>query len=407
MPWILRMLLTIVPLIALVHLISYFALRRALRRLLTADATPPRLLKFLYGWWIALPAVLLLLQLTGLKEIQRALFYGHPLGDWLLVYPFWFGLIFSAEFLPLFLAFEGGWFAIRRFTGNRAKLDRMKAVSLLSMALGLMVYIAVTIYTDTRQETVARKTVSLPSWPAALDGFRIVHISDVQGDNRTGPARIRQYVERINALKPDLVLFTGDLITRGREHVPVAAGALGQIHARYAKIACMGDHDFWTDPALVRDELEKNGFRFLQDTTVILSLKGTPLQITALTEIYRKRTDVEVLQRLATDGMKPGIKILMMHQPTQKLVEAAPELQFDIIAAGHTHGGQVVFWNWLWPLTPGRWENGYWRGFHWLSGTLLSINHGLGLTFAPVRYQAPANIHVIEVQSVQTAQDEK
>ncbi|MDQ7052367.1 MAG: metallophosphoesterase [candidate division KSB1 bacterium] len=400
MPWILRMLLFIVPAILLLHAVSFLRMRGAARRLWGPQSAMARVLKWLYLWWLALPVVLLLLYLLGLKDAQRTLFYGHAFWDWLVVYPFWFGLIFSVEFLPIILIFEAVWFGIKRIARRFHRMDRVKAASLLGMSLGLMLYVATTVVVDTQNQIIQQQTVDLADWPASLDGFRIVHISDVQGDNRTGPHRMQRYVDAINALEPDLLLFTGDLITRGREHVPVAASVLGKTRARYGRLACMGDHDFWTDPVLVRRELEKNGFLFLEDTTIVLPLGEASLHITGITEIYRKRTDVASLQKLATNGIGSPVRILMLHQPTEALVRAAPALGYNLIAAGHTHGGQVVLWNWLWPLTPGRWENGFWRGFHWLDGALLSINSGLGLTFAPVRYQAPANIHVIELRSM-------
>ncbi len=399
MPWILRMLLLIVPAILLLHAISFLRLRSAMRQLRGAQSVTARALKWLYLWWLALPVVLLLLYLLGLKEALRILFYGHPVWDWLLVYPFWFGLIFSVEFLPIVLIFEAVWFGIKRMARRFQRTDRVKAASLLGMSLGLVLYVATTMVVDTQHQVIKKQTVTLADWPASLDGFRIVHISDVQGDNRTGPHRMRRYVDAINALEPDLLLFTGDFITRGREHVPVAAAVLGKTRARYGRVACMGDHDFWTDPLLVRRELEKNGFVFLEDTTIVLPVGEVSLHITGITEIYRKRTDLASLQKLATNGVESPVRILMLHQPTEALVQAAPELGYNLIVAGHTHGGQVVLWDWLWPITPGRWENGYWRGFHWFDGALLSINSGLGLTFAPVRYNAPANIHVIELRS--------
>jgi len=81
--------------------------------------------------------------------------------------------------------------------------------------------------------------------PAAFDGFRIVHISDLHlstfDDN---PAQLQRFVDEINAQKPDLVCFTGDLVTMGYKEAEPYAGILRQINAPHGVVSVLGNHDF-------------------------------------------------------------------------------------------------------------------------------------------------------------------
>ena len=91
------------------------------------------------------------------------------------------------------------------------------------------------------------RVVRIAGLPPALDGYRIGQLSDVHCGPHMPAARVRRWVERLNALDLDLMAVTGDLITHGSSHVEAVADALGGLRARDGVFACMGNHDYFTD----------------------------------------------------------------------------------------------------------------------------------------------------------------
>ncbi|HSF23722.1 MAG TPA: metallophosphoesterase, partial [Blastocatellia bacterium] len=90
-----------------------------------------------------------------------------------------------------------------------------------------------------------------------------------------------------------------------------------------------------------------------------------------------------------------SLSILLTHQPSTWLVRLAADREFDMFLGGHTHGGQIVFPLPGFLLTGSSFETDYVTGFHRVGSMLVSINNGLGLTLAPIRYHAPAEVTLI------------
>lgn len=398
MPWILRVILIVLPFVVLTHAYSFIRLYQLRLHLPFLNFRAYGwILGGLYAWWLLLPLVLLTTYFLGFQSQVRGLLDGSSwMMDWFVVWPFWLGLLFSAELLPLFLLGDIFSFVLKNTaSGLYASWSVVRHSLIFGLAAFFFLYVPLRAISDLSSNRVEEKTLSITNLPQGLTHFRIVHISDVQADNRTTSKRMAGYIDQINRLKPDVVLFTGDLITRGREHIPAAAEMMGNIKARYGVFAVLGDHDYWTDPSMVRSLLQAHDVTLLEDTTVYLRVGEATLMVTAATHIYSKRLSVDQLKNLAADGQHADVRLFMVHQPAEALVETAAREGYHAFLAGHTHGGQVVFWSWLYPFSPPRLETGYWRGYYRTGSMLVSINNGLGLTLAPIRYHSPASINLI------------
>ncbi|MSP63695.1 MAG: hypothetical protein EXR72_25785 [Myxococcales bacterium] len=109
-----------------------------------------------------------------------------------------------------------------------------------ALALGALAGVGGVTVRRTRAR-LRRIEVALPDLPAALDGYRIAHLSDLHMSGYTPPSRVRSWVDRINALDPDLVAVTGDLITSGDRYLDDLARELGRLRGRDGVALCMGD----------------------------------------------------------------------------------------------------------------------------------------------------------------------
>jgi hypothetical protein len=267
------------------------------------------------------------------------------------------------------------------------------------------VYTMARVYSDTQRIRIRERVIDSTKLTPRTPELRIVHITDVQADPRTGPSLVRAFVRQINELNPDVVLFSGDLVTTGTQYIDQAAALLGQIKARQGVFACLGDHDYWADPQWVTRSLTQHGIEVIEDASRIISLGSGQMQVTAVTNTYQRRPQGSRLDQLAPGHDARVVSVFLTHQPSGELIELAAKQGYDFFLAGHTHGGQVVLNYFGLRLTPVLTETKFISGFYEVGQMLVSVSNGLGLTFAPVRFQAPAEITLLRLTPVAASDD--
>ena len=318
----------------------------------------------------------------------------------ILIYLFWYGFIFSAVMVSWTIFLDILSAALKYgFKINPPQLDTL---------LGwIMIGVTTLMFAYTGMKTVLHSTqikVKEISYPVAkyLDGdfkpLKIVHISDLHADRFTTPVKTKRYIEKINSLQPDLVLFTGDLITAGDDHIEEGADALGNIKSTYGTYAVMGDHDYWQGEQVITDALTARGVNVLRNQTGQFTHKKKQIGLTGITELYSKKLIPSELQELFETENHSDFKIAFSHQATTRIIELAGEHNFQLVLGGHTHGGQIRIPVFFYPLTPVLLETEYVKGKKWFEELLLNVNSGLGYTLAPLRYGAPTQISLIRVE---------
>ncbi len=353
----------------------------------------------LAGWWCLFPFLLMTTYFLGLTRLARILTNHRSLTDWVLVYPFWTGAIIFAQAAPLLLLLDLVRFSQTLVRTNWTAWSAAEPILVLTALIATTGFVVYRIFSDTSQVKINSAVLAIEGLPARLEGLRIVHVSDLQADPRTTPDRQERYVEAANSLAPDLVLFSGDLVTSGTDFIEEGAVTLGQLKARLGVYACLGDHDIWSDADQVIESLRRNGIRTAHTEHVLLEVDGEDLDLSVLTNAYSDRPDLGAFMSEKPDA---AVSILLTHQPTEDVVERADQRGYDLTVAGHTHGGQIVVGYFGWTLTPVRTETQFLTGFYRSGRMLLSVNNGLGLTLAPFRYGAPAEVTLIELKTAET-----
>src|SRR6478672_1765557 len=89
--------------------------------------------------------------------------------------------------------------------------------------------------------------IKLTRLPPSLNGFRVIHLSDIHHSRFTGLEHISRAVETANDMKPDLVVLTGDYVSHDTDYIAPVADALGKLESKFGTYACLGNHDHWTD----------------------------------------------------------------------------------------------------------------------------------------------------------------
>jgi hypothetical protein len=225
--------------------------------------------------------------------------------------------------------------------------------------------------------------VPIPGLPEELDGLRVVHLSDFHlGFPSRGELAVERAIEWTAAREPDLVLITGDLLSR-----PSAEGKLRELLERVpGSLAVLGNHDF----ALSRDPFSKpSAVSDLPGTTVLfdeartLELRNHSVQVVGI-DPRTYRLGVSRPSELADP--EADLCILLCHFPS--VIDRVQPGVFDLVLAGHLHAGQIVV-----PYGRGkirfahlRWT--YAEGLYRRPGGVLHVSPGLGTTFVPFRFFA-------------------
>jgi hypothetical protein len=424
MPWIIKIALFLFVIVILVGSYVSWRLVDALRQITSWN--------HLYIKWMVYAVFIYLFiypflgfvgYLFGVQKIISALREGNKVIDYFFMYPFWFGLVFILQLGILFFYLEIVRFLFSLlFRSDIAQLRTVHAWLVLIITVLTASYVTVRIYLDTKRVKTEVVKVQIPKLPGELQGFKIVHISDIQADSRTTESRVERYISVVNELNPDIVVFTGDLITHGTDYIERAAEIMGGLKAKYGVYGCLGDHDYWSNPRLIVQSLGKHGVKILENENLTINVgsegygdaiqrdfiasarsngdskDSTKIFMTAVTNIYSKRPNREILKSLTNQSNGSSLRVFITHQPSKELVEFAARSNYDIFLAGHTHGGQVVFSIFGIKVAGATLETNYLSGQHRFDSMFINMNNGLGLTLAPIRYNAPANITLLKLE---------
>jgi len=323
--------------------------------------------------------------------------YGYP--AWVIMI-FWYGFIFNAVLLSWILAADLLNFILTYiFRVKRPQLQSLLGLGVLAVTALVLLYTSVKTVYDTNRIKIDYINYEHPAVAAGeLDPLRIVHISEMHADRYTSPAKMSRYMRKVEEQNPDIVLFTGDLISAGLDYVDSGAEALASVDPPLGVHFVMGDHDFWSGQEEITEALEAGGVNVIRDANEWLEHGNATLKLTGITEVYSQSADREKLRELLTERDGEQLSILFSHQVPDDVIELARETQTDIFLAGHSHGGQIRIPVFFKQLTASSFETDYVIG-NWLkNGMLLNVNSGLGFTLAPLRYNAPAEISVIDVR---------
>lgn len=397
MPWAIR---TILMISLLGGLFEWYVARKTINAIAAVTAWPKKRIRLTVGaimaWFVLYPLALIGSYYLQLGQVSQALQRSDMLVDKLFIYPFWTGIILSVQLALFLLVTDAARLILFPvFRSHRGRWIRIQARIVMVVVFAGSVYVIARIYNDTFTVRTRQAEIRIKNLPESLDGFRIAQIADVQVDGRTNGSKLGNFIYRVNSLNPDLILFCGDLVTSGTDYIESGAAAMKELKARYGMYACLGDHDFFSDYTKVISSLEKNGITVLNNEVASVPTNPAPISIVGITNVYRTRAPENLIQELESQRVQAPINILLTHQPSEWLVKHAQENGYDMFLAGHTHGGQVVFPLPGFLLTGSSFETPYVSGFYRVGPTFVSVTNGLGLTLAPVRYNAPAEITLL------------
>lgn len=281
--------------------------------------------------------------------------------------------------------------------------------------IGIIV-IVYSMFQALRKPSIVKTVISLPKTiPKEIDALTAVVLSDVHVSGLIGRRKMRQLVERVNALNPDFIFLTGDLMDGSLKQLHKEIDPLKNLRAKKEIIYITGNHEYYSGPIAWKEHFQNNfNWHILSNTAKIINANGVTLNILGIEDkhwlsyekISRKQdqrlnASVEDLrqQRLhletsqAAENCPPlenCLNILLAHQPKDaKNLKTHPWINLQI--SGHTHGGQI------WPLKylvikDQKYNAGLYKVAH---NQYIYVNQGTGFWGPPMRLGTRGEISLL------------
>ncbi len=351
----------------------------------------------------------------------------------------WFAVWMVCSHLPLLVMILSGWLARDNTTGlmfvsiwlfwiwllstlprmvyylfRRMHLPRVGIVLGVGVA-GALIWGATIGRTTLR---VSRTEICSAKLPAAFDGFRIVQLSDMHIGTLVSPEReLQRIVDSVEALQPDLIIFTGDLVNiRSSELNDRNAVVLRRLQAPYGVFSVTGNHDAGV---YIKDSIRhpaaeslreviawqrRAGWQVLEDTTVYLTRGGDSISFSGISfdpALRKKRHDSE-LPPARLDVVYRGVpdslfNITAVHLP-QLWTQVLDFGYGDLTLAGHVHSMQMKLRIGGRSFSPARLLYKRWSGRYDDGHRTLYINDGTGYVLYPMRLGAWPEISLITLR---------
>ncbi len=288
-----------------------------------------------------------------------------------------FRVLISSRWLLAGLLGAGAWLAGVAATPRRwrpALLSSPLLVALTGLASGLL---------GARRLRFERVTIPVPNLPSALDGFRIVQITDMHLGWPFAATHTREAVRWAREQQPHIIALTGDFVAADLE-IGLLRDALQGIAARHGVFATLGNHDYWTETSAVERVLAEHGVDLLRNESRRIDVNGATVRVVGLDCVWE---DLHDLDRALDDHRDGETVIVLAHEP-----DVADEVALRgavLQLSGHTHAGHFSL-PWFGPAFLPRHGFRYYRGLQRVGAMWLYVSRGIG--GYPLRLGAPPEV---------------
>jgi predicted MPP superfamily phosphohydrolase len=260
--------------------------------------------------------------------------------------------------------------------------------------------------------TVERLKLNIADLPKEFNGLKVVQISDAHAGSWDSIENVAEGIRKINELKPDIVVFTGDLVNGNKNEIDPFIDVFAQIDAPLGKFAVLGNHDYYGTPrdhdkrdnywADFYNKYSKMGFDLILNDNRTITRKNESIKIIGVENWgagrwFPKKGD---LDKACIGCSDEEFTILLSHDPThfdEHVVNHRKKVHLTL--SGHTHGMQfgVKFKNFKWSPVQYRYKK--WMGLYEVKDQLLYVNRGFGFLGFPGRVGMWPEITCLELYS--------
>lgn len=265
-------------------------------------------------------------------------------------------------------------------------------------------------FVNSRRLALEDVSVDLARLPAAFDGFTIGQITDIHAGPLVPARLIEEGVDLVLSRRPDLIVLTGDFVSGAtrilrttyggfrQRHLDACMTALSRLKAPFGVFAVLGNHDFWSGPAVTEQivrRLKAIGVRVLRNERAVLETRGARVSLVGVDDYWEPTYD---LMRALKQAPGEECRILLSHNPDVNQDIDLFREPVDLVVAGHTHGGQIVLPLVGAPYLPSPFGQKYRAGVIPDGNRRTYVSRGLGLFFVPIRLNCPADVSLLTLR---------
>lgn len=265
-------------------------------------------------------------------------------------------------------------------------------VSMSILILSVLVFLIYCFF-ESRWIKITEIEINSGDVPDSFSGTKIVFISDIHLGPYLSSQRLSGIVNRINDLKPEMVILGGDYVHYRSKYIEPVFSELGKFRADLGVYAGLGNHDHYAGADLTRKVMAKYGINSIDNQSFWVKKGADSIKIGGVGDLQE---DIQVPEITLNGLKKSDFSILLSHQPDY--IENLKGDLIDLTLSGHTHGGQITFFGWWAPILPSHFGQKYRYGLV-SSGTLKSyISSGVGTVLVPFRFFCRPEIVIIKFE---------
>lgn len=405
--------------ITVIMLLLDFYVFQAVKVVSQGAGTKTRSVIFISYWVVSIAAVMLLLVLPylnlenysrGLRTIIFAVIAG-----------WFFSLLIASIFLLVddlrrIIQWVAGKLLFRNTEGEEIQseepISRSAFLSWLGLIAGSGLFATfIHGFSNKYNYHIRKVRLSFANLPATFKGLRVVQISDIHSGSFNNKPAVQKGVDKILKLKPDLILFTGDLVNNKSDEIQDYMDVFNRLTAPMGVYSILGNHDYgdyaeWPNKEAKVQNLEQliksqaqMGWRLLLDEHVILEKEGHQIALIGIQNwsALARFPKYGNLKKAYEGTEHIPFKILMSHDPTHWDAQVRPEYpDIDIMLAGHTHGMQFGVETPWFKWSPVEYVYKQWAGLYEEQQQKLYVNVGYGFLGYPGRVGILPEITLLE-----------
>lgn len=248
---------------------------------------------------------------------------------------------------------------------------------------------------------ITRRALAFADLPPGLDGLRLAHLSDLHAGPLASPDTLARWRTLAERERPDLLLFTGDLVDSRPDELGPMLEAFRGFRPALGTFAVLGNHDYFDDPRPIWRDLEAAGIRCLENASALVRRGEATLALIGLQDPMARNGRFRRMvfgpgprpAEAARDLPAEAFRVCLNHRPSEW--ERALEAGARLTLSGHTHGGQInpipgfSSAHLIGPRTQGLYREG---------DDFLYVSRGLGVVGLPIRIAAPPEIAILTLK---------
>lgn len=275
---------------------------------------------------------------------------------------------------------------------NKKKNGKKILLTLLALLIIIFIVFLYALFIGSKGLKVKEYKLEITNLPKEYHGLKIAHISDIHYGETINKNELKNLKDKVNSLKPDIIVFTGDISTDGlnKKQIEEVSKIMSEMKASIGKYAINGNHDYKFKKWDIL--IDNSGFTNLNDTfEIIYKNESQPIMISGIsTNLYGTKNIKDKIEPIMdylnsfgeNSTNEPVYSILLLHEPD--FIEEIDYNKFDLVLSGHSHNGQVRI-PFIGALYTPVGAKKYYDEYYKIDNTDLYISSGVGTTLLGVR----------------------